>query len=328
MSRQHIAVLLDEALSGLKLRPGGRYIDATIGAGGHAAAILQRSAPDGKLLGLDVDPEAVRYARGVLRPFGERVVLQVSNFRCLAEVAKAQGFWHVDGILLDLGQSSRQLDDPGRGLAFSQDGPLDMRLDPSLEVTAADLVNNLSQDELADLLWRYGDERRSRRIARAIVAARPLTTTGQLADLVERTIGRREKIHPATRTFQALRIAVNDELGALSEVLPQARDLLRPGGRLAVIAFHSLEDRLVKRFYQQEARDCICPPEVLVCRCGHRASLRIVTPKPIRPTPEEVARNPRSRSARLRIAERLTEQEGRMQASAMPGDTVRGEDPP
>jgi len=250
-----------------------------------------------------VDPEAVRYAQKVLQPFGARLTLRVANFRHLAEVARPLGFDQVDGILMDLGQSSRQLDDPERGLAFSQDGPLDMRLDPTLEVTAADLVNKLSQEELADLLWRFGDERRSRRIARAIVAARPLSTTGQLADLVERTIGRRERIHPATRTFQALRIAVNDELGALDEALPQCRDLLRPGGRLAVIAFHSLEDRLVKRFLKQEARDCICPPEVLVCRCGHRASLRIVTPRPIRPGPEEVARNPRSRSARLRIAQ-------------------------
>jgi len=310
MTGQHIPVLLGEALSGLKVRPGGRYIDATVGAGGHAAAILQQSAPDGKLLGLDVDPEAVRYAQKVLQPFGARLTLRVANFRHLAEVARPLGFDQVDGILMDLGQSSRQLDDPERGLAFSQDGPLDMRLDPTLEVTAADLVNKLSQEELADLLWRFGDERRSRRIARAIVAARPLSTTGQLADLVERTIGRRERIHPATRTFQALRIAVNDELGALDEALPQCRDLLRPGGRLAVIAFHSLEDRLVKRFLKQEARDCICPPEVLVCRCGHRASLRIVTPRPIRPGPEEVARNPRSRSARLRIALRLTSQQG------------------
>jgi len=306
MDRKHIPVLLDEALAGLAVQPGGRYIDATVGAGGHAAAILLHSAPDGKLLGLDADPEAIRYAQQALQPFGDRLVLRAANFRRLGQVARSLGFDPVDGILLDLGLSSRQLDDAGRGFSFSKDGPLDMRLDPDSDTTAADLVNHLAEDELADMLWRFGDERRSRRIARAIVAARPLTTTGQLADLIERTIGRREKIHPATRTFQALRIATNDELGALAQVLPQARDLLQPGGRLVVIAFHSLEDRLVKRFYQQEARDCICPPEAPICTCEHRASLRIVARKPIRPRPEEVAQNPRSRSARLRVAERLS----------------------
>jgi 16S rRNA (cytosine1402-N4)-methyltransferase len=180
-----------------------------------------------------------------------------------------------------------------------------MRMDRSQCQSAADLVNTLSEAELADILWQYGEERHSRRIARAIVAARPLTTTGQLADLVARTIGRRGRIHPATRTFQALRIAVNDELGALRKALPQARDLLRPGGRLAVIAFHSLEDRLVKQFFRQESRDCICPPELPVCACQHEATLKVLTSKPVRPTADEVARNPRSRSARLRVAERL-----------------------
>jgi len=305
MARKHIPVLLDEALAGLAVQSGGRYIDATVGAGGHSAAILLHSAPDGKLLGLDADPEAIRYAQQALQAFGERVVLRTANFRRLGQVARSLGFDQVEGILLDLGLSSRQLDDPERGFSFSKDGPLDMRLAPDSDTTAADLVNRLAEDELADLLWRFGDERRSRRIARAIVAARPLTTTVQLANLIERTIGHREKIHPATRTFQALRIATNDELGALAQTLPQARDLLRPGGRLVVIAFHSLEDRLVKRFLRQEARDCICPPEAPICTCEHRASLRILTRKPIRPRPEEVAQNPRSRSARLRVAERL-----------------------
>jgi len=197
------------------------------------------------------------------------------------------------------------LDDAERGFSFSQDGPLDMRMDRDRGQSAADLVNHLSEADLADLLWQYGEERKSRRIARAITTARPLTTTGQLADLVARTVGRRERIHPATRTFQALRIAVNDELEALRQALPQARDLLRPGGRLAVIAFHSLEDRLVKQFYRQEARDCVCPPELPVCACQHQATLRVLTSKPVRPTAGEIARNPRSRSARLRIAERL-----------------------
>ena len=304
-AREHIPVLYKEVLVGLEPRPGGCYIDATLGAGGHAAGILAASAPDGRLLGLDADPEAVAFAGEYLRHFGERVILQAANFRQIGPVALALGFGQVDGILMDLGISSRQLSSPERGFSFSQDGPLDMRMDPSQGRSAADLVNHLPQAELADLLWRYGEERNSRRIARAIIASRPVTTTKQLADLVERTVGRREKIHPATRTFQALRIAVNDELDALNQALVQARDLLRPQGRLAIIAFHSLEDRLVKRFYQQESRDCLCPPEIPVCVCQHRATLRVLTSKPIRPTVDEIARNPRSRSARLRIAERL-----------------------
>jgi 16S rRNA (cytosine1402-N4)-methyltransferase len=233
------------------------------------------------------------------------VVLRAANFRQVGPVARATGFEQVDGILMDLGLSSRQLADAERGFSFSQDGPLDMRMDPNQERSAADLANQLSQEELADLLWRYGEERHSRRIARAIIAARPLTTTKQLADLVERTVGRREKIHPATRTFQALRIAVNDELEALGQALVQAVELLRPHGRLAIIAFHSLEDRLVKRFYQQESRDCLCPPEIPICVCQHQATLRVLTTKPVRPGAEEIARNPRSRSARLRVAERV-----------------------
>jgi 16S rRNA (cytosine1402-N4)-methyltransferase len=302
---EHVPVLHEEVLAWLQPRPDGRYIDATLGGGGHARGILAASAPNGRLLGLDADPEAIAFARDILRPFGERVVLKAANARHLGAIAPPLGFSHVDGVLLDLGLSSRQLADAERGFSFSQDGPLDMRLDCSQGQKAADLVNHLPETELADLLWRYGEERNSRRIARAIVAARPLTTTGQLADLVAQTVGRREKIHPATRTFQALRIAVNDELGALDQALPQARDLLRPGGRLAVIAFHSLEDRLVKRFYQRESRDCLCPPEVLVCVCEHQATLRVLTSKPVRPTADEIARNPRSRSARLRVTERL-----------------------
>jgi 16S rRNA (cytosine1402-N4)-methyltransferase len=302
---EHIPVLYEEVLRGLQVRPGGRYIDATLGAGGHAVGILQASAPDGQLLGLDADPDAVAYARERLRAFGERATLWVGNFRHLGNVARALGFRHVDGILMDLGVSSRQLGDASRGFSFAHEGPLDMRLDPSKGQTAADLVNTLPAEELADILWQYGEERHSRRIARAIVAARPVTRTGELAELVARTVGHREKIHPATRTFQALRIAVNEELQALEEALLQARDLLQAGGRLAVISFHSLEDRLVKQFYRREAADCLCPPEVLVCSCEHQPTFTEITRKPIRPSDEEVARNPRSRSARLRVAERL-----------------------
>ncbi len=301
----HVSVLYKEVLAWLQPRSGGRYIDATLGAAGHARGILTASDPNGWLLGLDADPEAIAFASEILKPFGDRVVLKATNARRLGAIAPPLGFGQADGVLMDLGLSSRQLADEKRGFSFSQDGPLDMRMDCSQGQTAADLVNHLPEAELAGLLWRYGEERNSRRIAKAIVAARPLTTTGQLANLVAQTVGRREKIHPATRTFQALRIAVNDELEALGEALPQSRDLLRPGGRLAVIAFHSLEDRLVKRFYQQESRDCICPAEVPLCVCEHRATLRVLTPRPVRPTSEEIARNPRSRSARLRVAERL-----------------------
>jgi 16S rRNA (cytosine1402-N4)-methyltransferase len=311
---EHSPVLYTEVLAGLQVRPGGLYIDATVGAAGHAFGILQASAPDGQLLGIDADPAAVSFAQEVLRPFGSRAIVQLANFQSLKGVAADYGVDQVDGILLDLGLSSRQLADAGRGFAFSLAGPLDMRLDPGEGQSAADLINHLPESELANLLWRYGEERQARPIARAIVAARPLTTTDQLADVVVQAArqGRHAKrragqrIHPATRTFQALRIAVNNELDRLAQALPQALGLLRMGGRLAVISFHSLEDRLVKRFYQQEARDCLCPPDMPVCTCQHRATLRVITHKPVRPSPEEIARNPRSRSARLRIAERLS----------------------
>jgi len=306
-SAQHLPVLFDEVLAGLCVRPGGVYVDATVGGGGHAAGILDVSAPGGRLLCLDADPEAVAFAARSLARYGDRVVLRSANFRQLWSTATDCGFVGVDGVLMDLGLSSRQLADAKRGFSFGLDGPLDMRLDPSRGTTAADLVNSLPEKELADLLYRFGDERFSRRIARAIVAARPLKTTRQLATLVTQVVGRREKIDPSTRTFQALRIAVNGDLDALIDALPQAVDLLRPRGRLAVISFQSQEDVLVKQFTRREARDCLCPSEMPVCTCGHRASLRIVTPKPIRPSEAEISRNPRSRSAKLRVAESLSQ---------------------
>ncbi len=306
-SGRHIPVLYEEVLAWLQPRSGGLYVDATVGGGGHARGILIASQPDGRLVGLDADPSALSYTSKVLEPFGDRVTLRAANFRQLGATAASLGIGEVDGILIDLGLSSRQLNNAQRGFSFSLDGPLDMRMDQERGQSAVDLVNTLPEAELSEILWRFGEERQARRIARAIVAARPVTRTGQLADLVAQTIGRREKIHPATRTFQALRIAVNDELEALSQALPQARDLLRPEGRLAVIAFHSLEDRLVKRFYRHEASDCTCPPELPVCVCGHRATLKVLTPKPVRPTADEIDRNPRSRSARLRVAERLAQ---------------------
>ncbi len=303
----HIPVLYEEVLEYLAPHPGGRYIDATVGGGGHAEGILERSSPDGRLLGIDRDPAALKVAEERLARFGDRVVLIRGSFRHLGAAAEESTFTSVDGILFDLGYSSFQVEDPQRGFSFHAEGPLDMRFGPDTAVTAADLVNTLSEEELADLIFRYGEERQARRIARAIVRHRPIRTARELGELIERTVGRRgRRIHPATRTFQALRIAVNDELGALEEALPQAVGLLKPGGRLVVISFHSLEDRLVKRFFKQEATDCLCPPHVLVCQCGHRASLRILTKKPVTPSPEEVQRNPRARSAKLRAAERLS----------------------
>jgi 16S rRNA (cytosine1402-N4)-methyltransferase len=292
-------------MEALQVHPGGRYIDATVGAGGHASGILERAAPGGRLLGLDADPAAVALARRRLAAYGERVIVLHRNFTALAAVAEEHGFAAVDGVLIDLGLSSMQLEDGGRGFSFRLDGPLDMRFDPTQGVTAAEIINNLTENELADLIYRYGEERRSRPIARAIVARRPLHTTAELAAIVQEVLPRRGPIHPATRTFQALRIATNDELVALQATLPQALSLLKPGGRIAVISFHSLEDRIVKLFFRRESSDCICPPETPVCICGHRATLRIVTRKPIRPTAEEKAANPRARSAKLRAAQRL-----------------------
>jgi 16S rRNA (cytosine1402-N4)-methyltransferase len=305
----HVPVLFQAVLDGLQVAAGGRYVDATVGGGGHAAGILAASSPDGRLLGLDRDPAAAEVARAHLASCLGRVVIEHDSFAHLAEVARSHRFAPADGILFDLGLSSLQLADPSRGMAFTVDGPLDMRFDPTGGgPTAADLVNGLPPEELAALLYRYGEEKRARRIAQAIVAARPIGTTQELAAVVERAVGRvgqRERIHPATRTFQALRIAVNDELAAIEAALPQAVEILAPGGRLALISFHSLEDRLVKQFLRRESRDCICPLEAPICTCGHRATLRLITRKPVRPTAEEIAANPRSRSARLRVAEKM-----------------------
>jgi 16S rRNA (cytosine1402-N4)-methyltransferase len=281
-------------------------VDGTVGAGGHAWGILQGSSPDGQLLGMDLDPLALEMAGKKLAEFSGRWHLVRASYVTLLEQLARLKWSQVDGVLLDLGLSSMQLDNEQRGFSFQADAPLDMRFDPSGPTTAADLVNRLGEDELADLIFRYGEERRSRQVARAIVAARPISSTAQLARVVARvTSGGKSGIHPATRTFQALRIAVNGELEAIEEVLPQTIQSLRPGGRLAVISFHSLEDRLVKQFMRRESTECICPPRQPVCTCGHVATIREITPKPVRPQDEEVHSNPRSRSARLRVAERI-----------------------
>ena len=302
----HVPVLYNVVLSALRPAPGSRLLDGTVGAGGHAWGLLEASAPDGKLLGLDRDPAALGLAAERLKPFGARALLRHTSFAELRTAMEEVGWDQVDGVLLDLGMSSMQLDDPRRGFSFLQDGPLDMRFDPSSPVTAADLVNNLQAGELAGLHTRFGEEPRARRVALAIVAARPITTTRRLAEVVARATGYRGgRTHPATRTFQALRIAVNDEREAIGKGLEQATACLRVGGRLAVIAFHSLEDRQVKQFMRRESTDCICPPRQPVCTCGHVASLKELFRTPVTPDLDEVRRNPRARSARLRVAERL-----------------------
>jgi len=303
----HQPVLYNEIIHLLRPHRAGRYVDCTLGAGGHAWGILQACEPDGLLLGFDVDTYALQLARKHLESFGNRATLVHSSFTNLSKELNAVGWHMVDGILLDLGISSMQLDIPERGFSFRKDALLDMRFDLRNPMRAIDLVNNLSEKELADVLYTFGEERRSRQVARAIVQARPLETTHQLASVVAKTTSSgRKRMHPATRTFQALRIAVNQELDALREVLPQAISSLLPKGRLAVISYHSLEDRIVKHYLRNESKDCICPPKQPICDCGHTASISIITKRPIRPQDGEIERNPRARSARLRVIEKLS----------------------
>ncbi len=313
----HRPVLYQEVLNALQPRRGGRYIDGTLGAGGHAYGVLLQSSPDGMLLGLDVDPQAIEAASKHLHTFGDRVHIFQASYADLGIYLRKIGWSNVQGILLDLGASSMQFDTPGRGFSFQVDAPLDMRFSPLTQATASDLVNTLTEVELSKILFEYGEERRARQIAKAIIQARPVTTTGQLSDLVQKTMNSqkgssrrsdqfgKKKVHPATRTFQALRIAVNQELTTIADVLPEALDALTPGGRLAVISFHSLEDRIVKQFFRQESRDCICPPKQPICSCDHRARLVELTRRPVVADQEEILANPRSRSARLRVAEKL-----------------------
>ena len=303
----HVPVLVDEVLAYLAPRPGAVIVDATLGEGGHAEALLRRIAPAGRLVGLDRDGEALARAEERLRRFGQNVTLAQANFGDLDLALNALGVGAVDGVLLDVGVSTRQLTEADRGFSFDRVGPLDMRMDRGESRTAADLVNTLPERDLADLIYRYGEERASRKIARQIVARRPLRTTRDLARAVEAAVGSsRGLLHPATRTFQALRIATNREIESLEQALPQAIRRLRPGGRLCVIAFHSIEDRVVKTALAQFARGCTCPPGLPECRCGGERLVRILTKKPVTPSAAEVARNPRARSARLRAAERLS----------------------
>jgi 16S rRNA (cytosine1402-N4)-methyltransferase len=307
MSGEHAPVMVREVVEALHVRPGGRYVDATVGAGGHAYAIMEAASPGGALLGIDRDPEALAAARERLQRFAGDVRLVQGDYAKIGPICQEVDFAPVHGVLFDLGLSSLQLEEAERGFSFQREGPLDMRFDPAQERTAAQIVNESSEEELAGLLWRFGEERRARRIARRIVERRPLSTTTELAKVVEEAVGgrARRQSHPATRTFQALRIAVNQELLRLETALPQAYGLLGDLGRLAVLSYHSLEDRIAKAFIGRESRDCVCPPRQPVCTCGHKAGLRPVGRGVTKPSASEVASNPRSRSARLRVAERL-----------------------
>ncbi len=309
---RHVPVLVREVVDWLAPRSGGRYLDATVGLGGHSAALLEATGGAVEILGMDRDDQALAVARQRLAPWAGQVHLVQANFAEAAKVVQEQGWDGVDGILADLGVSSLQLETPERGFSFAVDGPLDMRMDRRLPETAAKLVNEASYVRLKGIIRDFGEEPLAGRIARVLVDARtrqPITSTLELARLVALayppTRRHQARNHPATRTFQALRMAVNEELPAVEALLRAAVALLRPGARLVVIAFHSLEDRLVKRFFRAEAAACVCPPRQAVCTCGHSPRLRILTRKPVTPSDAEVAANPRSRSAKLRAAERL-----------------------
>jgi 16S rRNA (cytosine1402-N4)-methyltransferase len=312
----HVPVLLNEVLEALALAPtgslsNGTYIDSTLGAGGHAEAMLERLGPDGKLLGVDQDPHALQLAQARLAPFGERFQAVQGNFSELPALLPSSAWPITGGILADIGVSSMQLDQAARGFSFSKEAPLDMRMAPGTALTAQEIVNTYAEAELVRIFSEYGEEHLSKTLARAIVEHRnthPFQTTTQLSDFIAniyRSRGKQEKIHPATRVFQALRIEVNDELGHLQRFLENLPTLLAPGARVAIISFHSLEDRLIKQYFQAESKDCICPPRLPVCQCGHKAAFKLLTRKPIEAGTDEIKRNPRSRSAKLRAAIRL-----------------------
>ena len=304
---RHTPVMLPEVLSALQAQPGGRYIDATCGEGGHARALLKASAPGGQVMGIDADSEGLAVARGRLAEFGDAFLTRNVNFVEMGRAALEAEFAPVHGVLFDLGLSSLQLDVERRGFSFRRGDPLDMRFSVDQRLTAAEIVNFYSKRDLADILFRYGDEGASHRIAEAIVSRRPLSTSLDLAEAVVAAVGKRgrSKIHPATRTFQAIRIAVNSELSNLPKALKQAMGLLGVGGRLAVISYHSLEDRIVKNTLRREAADCACPPLMPECVCDHRATIKLIGKGVTTPSEMEVKGNPRSRSAKLRVAERI-----------------------
>jgi 16S rRNA (cytosine1402-N4)-methyltransferase len=302
----HIPVLYQEIIHALQPQSSGHYVDGTLGAGGHARGILEACSPDGLLLGLDVDPQALALARETLAPYEQRIHLVQASHITLKQQLAALKWDSIDGIVLDLGASSMQFDNAERGFSFMQDGPLDMRFGPSALQSAADLVNTLSQEDLADLIYRYGEDRDSRKIARAIIENRPLHTTRELVAVIEKASPRRgDRMHPATQTFQALRIAVNEELLAVEKTLPQAVAALRSGGRCAVISFHSLEDRIVKDYFRELSKDIVNPPYERIYEVERAAIVKSITKKPIVASEAEIKDNPRARSAKLRVIEKI-----------------------
>jgi len=302
----HTPVMIPEIIQALKAHPGGRYIDGTLGEGGHSKSILNAINPGGQILGLDADAEAITVATERLMEHGDAFLAINTNFRDIRATALRYEFVPVHGVLFDLGVSSLQLDRESRGFSFRRSDPLDMRFSFEQQLTAADIVNKYAESELADLIFHLGEDRAARRIARAIVHNRPVNTSLELAELIEKVSPRRGKrMHPATRTFQAIRIAVNDELSALETALEQAVSLLGQGGRLAVISYHSLEDRIVKNFIRKQASDCTCPPGTPICKCNHLATLKMISRRPLTPTEYEIETNRRARSAKLRVAERI-----------------------
>lgn len=307
----HMPVMVREVITSLRCRAGAIYVDGTVGGGGHAEAILLSTAPDGLLIGIDADGDALREAEKRLAPFGKRKILVKGNFADMDAILTERNIGKVDGILFDLGVSSHQLDTAERGFSFSTDAPLDMRMDCSRRISAYDLIHTLPGEELERIIRDYGEERKARRIARSIVESRkhsPIRTTADLASLVVRAFPREaghQRIHPATRTFQALRIAVNDELACLQKAVTDGTNRLKPGGRFSVISFHSLEDRIVKNTFRAGEKGCICPPDLPLCVCGLKPTLKVLTRKPDTPCEIEIHDNPRSRSAKLRTAERI-----------------------
>jgi len=310
-STYHSPVMLEEALEALQCRPGGLYVDGTVGGAGHAYEILRRTSPDGRLIGFDLDEDALQEAGRRLVPFGERAVLIRGNFADAAAALKERGIDKIDGALLDLGVSSHQLTSPERGFSFSSDSPLDMRMDRNQRMTAFTVVNSLPQGDLERILRQEGEETAARKIAGVLVERRrqaPIRTTGELAALVAAAVPgyrRRQRIHPATKTFQAIRIHVNAELARLEKAIPGIVAVLKPGARFVIISFHSLEDRIVKQTFREFERGCTCPRQVPVCICGKKPLLRVLTRKPVLPAEEEVSRNPRARSVKMRVAERI-----------------------
>ena len=303
---QHIPVMVPEILKYLEVSSGGRYIDCTLGEGGHTKSLLEASNPGGEVLGIDADHEAIEVSKNRLEEYGERFIYDNSNFKNIKKIAMKSKFVPCHGILFDLGVSSLQLDKESRGFSFRRKAPLDMRFSINQTLTAQDVLNTFSESEISDILYQYGEERQSRKIAKLIIENRPLSNADELSDLIKKNIRQTNyKINPATKTFQALRIYINEELNSLSQALEQSLEILGVGGRMAVISYHSLEDRIVKNFFKKESKYCICPPNIPKCDCGHFPKLKIITKKPVSPSQSEIEANKRSRSAKLRVVERI-----------------------